>query len=85
MDLEQFRYYTAWHQHANQRSYEAPASPWRLLSVSPAVVDWYHPNLQLNWDSVGWKVESGTTRATAHTSETPLFIKGSESAVLNRC
>ena len=49
MNLDQFRYYTAWHHYANQRSYDAPSSPWKLLSVDPLTMQWYHPNIRLDW------------------------------------
>lgn len=49
MDLDRFRYYTEWHDHANRRAYEAPADPWRLLPVDPADVTGYTNELRLNW------------------------------------
>jgi hypothetical protein len=39
MDLDRFRYYTAWHSVANERGYAAPADPWKLLPVAPADVE----------------------------------------------
>lgn len=49
MDLARFRYYTDWHTHANQRRYEAPADPWRLVHVDPSAIDRYNTELPLNW------------------------------------
>lgn len=49
MDLQQFRYYTRWHRHANEAAYDAPADPWRLLSVSPGDVTHCTSELGLNW------------------------------------
>lgn len=37
--LPSFRNYTAWHHHANQRLYEAPADPWRQIHVDPTAPD----------------------------------------------
>jgi len=39
VDLDVFRQYTEWHDHANHRRYDAPADPWRLVPVDPAGVD----------------------------------------------
>ncbi len=39
VDLDAFRRYTEWHDHANGRRYEAPADPWRLVPVDPAGVN----------------------------------------------
>lgn len=47
MDLDTFRYYTRWHDHANRRRYHAPADPWRLVRVDPADVDAYTGALPL--------------------------------------
>lgn len=49
MDLARFRYYTNWHQFANERRYDAPADPWRLLRVDPTAVDYYNQELALDW------------------------------------
>jgi hypothetical protein len=57
MDLDQFRYYTAWHQFVNERDYDVPTRPWKLLSVDPSEVEWYHPGIRLNW-GLG-RVEAG--------------------------
>lgn len=34
--LPDFRYYTEWHCHANQKHYDAPADPWSHICVDPA-------------------------------------------------
>lgn len=39
VDLEEFRYYTEWHDHVNRERYEAPADPWRLVPVDPTEVE----------------------------------------------
>jgi len=39
MWMDTFRRRTAWNAHANARRYTAPADPWRLVAVDPAVVD----------------------------------------------
>ncbi len=39
VDLEDFRQYTEWHDHANHKRYAAPADPWRLVPVDPAAVE----------------------------------------------
>lgn len=49
MNLSRFRYYTDWHQYANQEEYMAPADPWKLLSVAPNDVTYYNGELRLNW------------------------------------
>lgn len=49
MDLAQFEYYTDWHAHANQRQYEAPADPWRLVYVDTSSIERYNTELPLNW------------------------------------
>lgn len=61
MTLQQFRYYTRWHQFANRREYDAPADPWELLSVAPADVDRY-TSVSLKW---------GLGRVTAGEWDTP--------------
>lgn len=47
MDLDTFRRYTEWHDHVNQRSYEAPADPWKLVSVGPAEIEHCAPGIGL--------------------------------------
>lgn len=47
--LERFRHYTAWHAVANERRYDAPADPWRLLPVDPATVESHNQEPRLNW------------------------------------
>jgi len=47
MDLDTFRYYTGWHDHVNREQYEAPADPWKLLSVDPSAVDYCAPGIGL--------------------------------------
>lgn len=49
MDLDQFWYYTGWHEYANRQTYEAPADPRKLLPVSPERVRYYTGELPLNW------------------------------------
>ncbi len=39
VDLDAFRRYTEWHDHANQRQYDAAPDPWRLIPVDPAAVE----------------------------------------------
>ena len=39
MSLDWFRFYTAWNDFANQKRYDAPADPWKLLRVDPADVE----------------------------------------------
>lgn len=48
VDLDDFRYYTEWHHHANERRYEAPADPWRLVPVDPAGVERFAV-VELTW------------------------------------
>lgn len=38
MDLDRFDSYTRWHEAVNERTYRAPADPWRLLPVDPTAV-----------------------------------------------
>lgn len=47
MDLDTFRRYTEWHDHVNQRSYEAPADPWKLVSIDPAEIEHCAPGIGL--------------------------------------
>lgn len=49
MDLDQFRYYTAWHHHVNEKRYEAVADPWGFLWVDPNAVESWTGALALNW------------------------------------
>lgn len=58
MNLDQFWQYTAWHQHANERNYEAPAAPRKLLRVDPSSVKWYLPDVRLDL-GLG-RIEGGT-------------------------
>lgn len=37
--LSEFRYYSLWHSHANQRLYDATADPWAQISVDPTNID----------------------------------------------
>ncbi|SFL25847.1 hypothetical protein SAMN04487950_3086 [Halogranum rubrum] len=67
MNLEQFREYTAWHHHSNERTYRAPAPPYKLLSVNPSSVQRYHPTLRLDWglarvEGGGWDDPSNCER-----------------------
>lgn len=49
MYLDRFRYYTAWHDRANRRQYEAPADPWRLVRVAPERLTRWHSDRRLHW------------------------------------
>lgn len=49
MDLERFRYYTAWTAVANDRVFDAPADPWRLVRVDPSDVERFSNALSLLW------------------------------------
>lgn len=49
MDLERFRYYTAWTAVANERAFDAPADPWRLVAVDPGAVESFTNALSLLW------------------------------------
>jgi hypothetical protein len=49
MDLGRFRYYTRWHDHVNNREYDAPADPWKLLRVDPTGLEHYNTEIKLNW------------------------------------
>ncbi|SEW18969.1 ParB N-terminal domain-containing protein [Halobacterium jilantaiense] len=49
MDLDRFEFYTAWHEFVNERRYDAPADPYRLVHVDPGDVQYYHSGLRLNW------------------------------------
>lgn len=48
MDLSRFRSRTAWHNAANESTYDAPADPWKLLPVDPTNVDYYTSDLRLD-------------------------------------
>lgn len=39
VEFDDFRYYTEWHNHVNQTTYEAPPVPWRLVPVDPTGVE----------------------------------------------
>lgn len=49
MDLEQLRYYTRWHHHANERRYDAVADPRAFVHVDPTAVEFYTTEVPLNW------------------------------------
>lgn len=49
MSIEQFRYYTGWHQFVNEKQYDKPADPWKLLRVDPTDVAYYNHEVRLNW------------------------------------
>lgn len=49
MNLEQFYSYTEWHHFINEKEYDAPADPWKLLRVDPNVVEQYNHEIGLNW------------------------------------
>ncbi len=49
MNLCQFRRRTKWHRFANEKQYEAPADPWKLLRVSPDDVTDYNGEIRVNW------------------------------------
>ncbi|ADQ68258.1 hypothetical protein [Halogeometricum borinquense] len=49
MNRRQFRQYTAWHNYCNERTYTAPADPWKLLEIDPADVEYYNGACRLNW------------------------------------
>jgi len=49
MDVERLRYYSRWHRFANERRYDGPADPWKLLDVDPNAVETYNSELRLNW------------------------------------
>lgn len=49
MYLDQFRTYTAWHDLANRRAYEAPADPWALLRVDPTAIAHHTQGVDLQW------------------------------------
>lgn len=74
MDLERFRYYTSWHRFVNERLYDAPADPWRLVDVDPADVQRYHPSVRLD---VGLgRVEAGEwdrRERCERVRETPIY------------
>lgn len=46
--LDDFRYYSEWHDHANRRRYDAPADPWAVVRVDPAEVTRY-ASVDLRW------------------------------------
>lgn len=64
MDVERLRYYAQWHDLVNQRQYDAPADPWKLLHVDPTTVTEYNGELQLNW-GVG-RIEDGDWDSEKH-------------------
>lgn len=79
MNLEQFREYTAWHHHVNKRAYDAPAPPYKLVSVNPSSVQRNHPTLRLNWGLA--RVEGGEwddPKNCEMIRETPTYIGLSE-------
>jgi hypothetical protein len=49
VNLKRFRHYTRWHQFANEKEHDAPADPWRLLSVDPGGVEHCTNRIRLNW------------------------------------
>lgn len=49
MDLARLRYFTEWIRYVNERTYAAPADPWKLVPVDPSGVEWYTNDLGLKW------------------------------------
>jgi len=64
MELDTLRRRTEWHRVANERRYEAPADPWRLVHVDPTRVDRWNNEVRLNW-GVG-RVQGGDWDADEH-------------------
>ena len=64
MDLDTFRLYTEWHDHANRRRYDAPADPWQLVTVDPTGIERCVPGIGLY--GLG-RVEGGAWDRSANT------------------
>lgn len=74
MEFDWFRTRTAWHAHANERRYEAPADPWSFRWVSPSDIDCYNNEVQMHW-GLG-RVQGGNWDGDEHCHpirETPVY------------
>jgi hypothetical protein len=64
MFRERFQQRSEWHAVGNERAFDAPADPWRLVDVAPGRIEHWNDALDLHW-GLG-RVQSGDWDAADH-------------------